>query len=214
VPSFNWRARAAKFWNKTVGRVIPRLRVGREAERIAGLSPVGEWANSVYTGELDIGAWQATMRQEIKARYIQQYLAGRGGVGPMTQADYGSIGGMIADQYRYLDGFAREIAEGKLSEAQIAQRSEMYMNSSREAFERGQKRAAEAAGLKEVLWIKTAKESCEDCIALSNLGWQKAEPWPFKVGGVNAICGSGATRCLTNCRCFLDWRTGSTKSSA
>jgi len=214
VPSFNWRAAAAKFWNKTVGRVVPRLRVGREAERIAGLSPVGEWANSVYTGEMPMDVWQQTMRQEIKTRYIQQYMAGRGGMGPMTQADWGSIGGQVADQYRYLDGFAREIAEGKLSEAQIAQRSEMYMNSSREAFERGQKRAAEAAGLKEVIWIKTAKESCEDCIALANLGWQKAEPWPFKVGGVNAICGSGATRCLTNCRCFLEYRKGSTKSSA
>jgi len=214
VPSFNWRAAAAKFWNKTIGRVVPRLRVGREAERIAGLSPVGEWANSVYTGEMPVDVWQQTMRQEIKTRYIQQYMAGRGGMGPMTQADWGSIGGQVADQYRYLDGFAREIAEGKLSEAQIAQRSEMYMNSSREAFERGQKRAAEAAGLKEVIWIKTAKESCEDCIALANLGWQKAEPWPFKVGGVNAICGSGATRCLTNCRCFLEYRKGSTKSSA
>ena len=113
---------------------------------------------------------------------------------------------MLADQYRYLDGFAAEIAEGKLSEAQIARRSEMYMNSSREAYERGQKRAMEIAGLQEVIWIKTAKESCPDCIELSRLGWQKAEPWPFRVGGVNALPGSGATQCLTNCRCYLDWR--------
>ena len=117
MANFDWRAAAARFWNKTVGRLVPRLRVGREAERIAGLSPTAEWANSVFSGELPIDAWQASMRQELKTRYIQQYLAGRGGVGPMTQVDYGSIGGMLADQYRYLDGFAAEIAEGKLSEA-------------------------------------------------------------------------------------------------
>ena len=205
MPKFDWRAAAGKFWNKTVGRIVPRLRVGREAERVASLTPTAEWANSVFVGEMPLDVWQQTMRQELKTRYIQQYLAGRGGIGPMTQADYGSIGGMLADQYRYLDGFAREIAEGKLSEAQIAQRSEMYFNSSREAFERGQKRAAEVAGLREVLWIKTAQESCPDCIALSQLGWQRAEPWPFKVGGQMAIPGSGATQCLTNCRCYLDY---------
>jgi hypothetical protein len=30
--------------------------------------------------------------------------------------DWGSIGGMVADQYRYLDKFAQQIADGKLSE--------------------------------------------------------------------------------------------------
>lgn len=208
MPKFDWRARAAKFWNKTVGRVVPRLQIKREADRVASLSPTASWANQVASGELPVDAWEAMMRQEIKTRYIQQYLACRGGVGPMTQADYGSIGGMIADQYRYLDGFAAEIAEGKLSEGQIAMRSEMYLNSSREACERAGRRAAEVAGLTEVLWVRTPAESCEDCITLSNLGWQKAEPWPFKVGGVQAIPGSGATICKTNCKCLLDWRKG------
>jgi len=208
VPKFNWRQRAGDFWNKTVGRIVPRFRVGREAERVVSLSPTAGWANQVFSGELPIDAWQVTMRQELKTRYIQQYLAGRGGVGPMTQVDYGSIGGMLADQYRYLDGFAADIAEGKLSETQIARRSEMYFNSSREAYERGQKRAMEVAGLKEVIWINTPGEICPDCLDLARLGWQKADPWPFRVGGQMAYPGSGATQCLTNCRCLTDWRKG------
>ena len=208
MPKFNWRAILGNFWNKTGGRLVSRLRVGREASRIVATSPTGDWANQVASGELDVGSWQSMMRKEIKTRYIQQYLAGRGGVGPMTQADYGSIGGMIADQYRYLDRFASEIAEGKLSEAQIAQRSEMYLNSSREAYERGQKRAMEIAGLKQVAWINTPGEICPDCLELADLGWQKADPWPFRVGGSMAYPGSGATVCLTNCRCHLDWRKG------
>lgn len=206
MASFNWKERLAKFWNKTVGRVVPRLQVGQEAERVAALSPTADWANQVASGELPVDAWQTQMRQEIKTRYIQQYLACRGGTGVMTQVDYGSIGGMLADQYRYLDGFAAEIAEGNLSEAQIAQRSEMYLNSSREACERGQKRAMEVAGIQYVHWVTTAAESCPDCLALARLGWQKADPWPFRVGGVLAYPGSGATQCLTNCRCHTDWR--------
>ena len=205
---FDWRAILGNFWNKTAGRIVPRLKVGEEASRVVSTSPTGDWANQVFTGELDVGSWQSIMRQEIKTRYIQQYLAGRGGVGAMTQADYGSIGGMIADQYRYLDGFARDIAEGKLTEKQIAMRSEMYLNSSRESYERAQKRAMEVAGKKEVAWITTPGEICPDCLELGDLSWQKADPWPFRVGGAMAYPGSGATVCRTNCRCHLDWRAG------
>jgi hypothetical protein len=88
-----------------------------------------------------VGAWEAEMRRRIKAEYIRQYLLGRGGRNAMTAEDWGSLGGMIADQYRYLDGFAAEIAAGKLSEAMIAARSEMYLLSAREAFNRAQARA-------------------------------------------------------------------------
>ena len=208
MAKFEWMGRVANFWNKTVGNIIPRFKVRQTAERVVGQSPTGDWANQVFSGELPVGDWQTTMRKEIKTRYIQQYLAGRGGTGPMTQADYGSIGGMIADQYRYLDRFALEVAEGKLSEVQIARRSEMYLNSSREAYERGQKRAMEIAGRKEVQWINTPGEICPDCKDLAALGWQRSDPWPFRVGGRQAYPGSGATICLTNCRCHLNWRKG------
>ncbi|HUV53545.1 MAG TPA: DUF559 domain-containing protein [Dehalococcoidia bacterium] len=43
---------------------------------------------------------------------------------------------MIAEQYKHLDGFAAEIAAGELSEKMIASRSEMYILSAREAFNR------------------------------------------------------------------------------
>ena len=65
---------------------------------------------------VDVRLWQTSMRSEIKQAYIDQYLAGKGGIERMTQADWGSIGGMTAEQYRHLDKFADEVAGGKLSE--------------------------------------------------------------------------------------------------
>ena len=65
---------------------------------------------------IDVRMWQTEMRSQIKQSYIDKYIAGRGGIEQMTQADWGSIGGMTADQYRYLDKFADEVAGGKLSE--------------------------------------------------------------------------------------------------
>jgi len=144
------------------------------------------------------------MREAIKDEYTQQYLLGRGGLSQMTQADWGSIGGMVADQYRYLGGFAREVAVGNLSEAQVAARSRMYINSGREAFERARGRTEDEAD--EVAWTLNPAEHCPDCLDLAALGWQPREPWPFTVAGGMAIPGSGATQCLTNCRCFLDYR--------
>jgi len=48
---------------------------------------------------------------------------------------------MLREQYRWLDDFARLVADGALSEGQIRSRAAMYVNSAREAFERGLARA-------------------------------------------------------------------------
>jgi len=98
-------------------------------------------SNLVGNGMLSPRDWQEQMREEIKAEYIRQYMLGRGGRAQMTSTDWGSIGGMVADQYRYLKDFAKLVSEGKLSEAQIRARAAMYVNSAREGFERGQARA-------------------------------------------------------------------------
>jgi hypothetical protein len=46
------------------------------------------------------------------------------------------MGGVLGDQYQHLDEFAARIAAGQYSEKQIAAISRMYINSTREAFER------------------------------------------------------------------------------
>ena len=102
---------------------------------------VGDIAQLVADGRLSVGDWQNRMRQEIKEEYIRQYLLGRGGRNVMGAADWGSVGGMLADQFRYLRGFAEDVETGDLSAGRIAGRSKMYVNSAREAFERGNARA-------------------------------------------------------------------------
>lgn len=104
-------------------------------------SATDQLAGLVTNGQLAPGDWNDLMRQEIKDEYIRQYLLGRGGREQMTAADWGSIGGSLRDQYRYLDGFYENVVTGELTEAQIAARARMYVNSAREAFNRGQARA-------------------------------------------------------------------------
>lgn len=98
----------------------------------------------LFADKSDVNGWAAGMRQAVKDAYTQQYMLGRGGREAMTQADWGALGNMLRDQYRYLDGFANDIRMGRLSEGQIRMRAKMYIDSAVEAYERGR---AAARGL-------------------------------------------------------------------
>jgi hypothetical protein len=140
---WGWLRRARQFVNRAVNRIL-----GRDAMRTLGAANVAAMeggalglTDQLVADQLTVGQWQAAMRAQIKSAYIQQYTLGIGGVDRLTQADYGSIGGMLAEQYRYLDNFAAEIAAGELTPEQIRARSAMYLRSSREAYERANSRA-------------------------------------------------------------------------
>ena len=206
MADFGWRSKLAQFWNRTIGKLVPRLQVQRWVTASIEAVPVGEWAAQLMAGTLDVGTWQERMRGEIKREYIRQGLIGAGGVENMDAKRWGSLGGQIADQYRYLDDFADEIAAGDLAEGTIRRRSEMYINSAREAFEREKEKAARKAEQNEVWWKRTAEESCEDCVAFEQMGWRPVDPWPYMIGGRKARPGTGDTICLTSCKCGLRYR--------
>jgi hypothetical protein len=120
----------------------------------------------------------------------------------MTYADWGSIGGMLAEQYGHLDNFAAVL--GDLSEAQIMARSKMYINSGREAYERAHARVAAGLGFDEEIWvIDPFADNCDDCLALAEEGWQPIDHFPFP--------GAGWTVCLTNCKCHKEYRNSQTE---
>jgi len=206
VAKWRWLKRLGRFWNETVGKVVPRLQVRRWADRSMDAAPVAEWAEGVASGRLTVADWEARMRAEIKKEALRQYIAGRGGLDKMTAKDFGSIGGVIGEQYKYLNKFAREIADGKLSEGQIRRRMEMYVNSTREAYERAAARAAKEAGEDEVRWVlDPGAEHCTGdpgCTELAALGWRKVADDPFK----GHVPGDGKTPCKTSCRCHREWR--------
>jgi len=90
------------------------------------------------SGDIRTSQWVLGMREQIKRSYISEYLLAKGGRQNMTQEDWGRLGGLLQNQYRYLDRFAQDINAGKMSEAQIEQRAQLYIKSSRQAYERGQ----------------------------------------------------------------------------
>ena len=204
MPSYGFdpRLRGSGYRNLDTGLLVSRTQVLEWVNISLGQSTsVTDTLASFVGGDsptLSPADWRLAMRQEIKDEYIRQYLTGVGGRDQMTPARWGQVGGMLSDQYRYLDGFD----VGELSEAQIAARSRMYINSAREGFERANKQIKVDAGATEEKWNLNPAEHCEDCIAFADMGWQLIEEDAF--GG--AIPGSGATKCLTNCKCGLTYK--------
>jgi hypothetical protein len=95
-----------------------------------------ELAARLTSGEIDSAQWVKEMRQVVKETYIDQYVMAKGGRGQLTQADYGRIGAMVKEQYKFLQGFERDILNGKVKAGQIAVRAGLYVDSSTQSFER------------------------------------------------------------------------------
>ena len=93
---------------------------------------------ALVDGDMRLNSWVLDFRQRLKTVYIDQYLQARGGRNAMTQEDWGRLGGLLKNQYEYLNRFADDIAAGKLSAKQIAQRGDLYFKSARQAYERAQ----------------------------------------------------------------------------
>lgn len=110
----------------------------RDAFVDAKRSVAGDLAKQIGKGDITVQQWEMELRKQVKTAFVDEYVLGKGGRNAMTQSDWGKVGNMVKDQYAYAHQFARDIADGKLSQAQIEARSNLYFNAATEAFERGQ----------------------------------------------------------------------------
>jgi hypothetical protein len=88
-------------------------------------------------GEINFKQFQDTAKLIIKDTYIDLYAMGAGGRNNMTQRDWGRIGAMLKEQYKYLRDMMGQIARGEISARQAIARFAMYINSANEALWKG-----------------------------------------------------------------------------
>lgn len=206
---YKWDERIGRYRDSETGKLVSRGQVFGWVQSSLGASEnmAETLANYVANGFVSVNDFYKLMQNEIKSEYIRQFLTGIGGQGMMTKSYWGMIGAMIKEQYKYLKGFIKDILTGKLTEAQIANRAKMYLNSAREAFEKAKWRTAQKYGYDEVFWLITPGiENCADCILYFQMGWVRIDDNPYK----GAFPGSGHTICLTACKCQLLYRNSVT----
>lgn len=136
---FTYDERSFRYRDSQTGRFISESTIKTLAGQYENArQEVGrELASQLVNKQVSLSEWVTSMRSELRNTYSAEYMLGRGGRNAMTSADWGNVGNMLKKQYGFLNEFANEIAAGKLTEAQIAARAQMYFNSATQAYERG-----------------------------------------------------------------------------
>jgi len=85
-------------------------------------------AEQLYTGEISIGQWQETFKDQMRQFYASSAAIGKGGWDNMTNQDWGRLGPVMKEQYRYLQGFADHIDNNRdtISLKYIKSRAKLY----------------------------------------------------------------------------------------
>jgi hypothetical protein len=195
---FGWNDGAARYTDAR-GRFVPQQETMRVLdERVAaGFDRLRAMIGPVLDGTVPLEDWQYSMAVELRRIHCQMAALGRGGWEQMTPSDWGRVGNRLRDEYKFLMGFADQIARGELSEAQILARLTLYENGVWSSYWKGQEDAHDEAGFTEERRVLQPAEHCGDCIGYAEQGWQPLGSLPAP--GENSICGN-------NCRCLKEFR--------
>lgn len=157
-------------------------------------------AGDVVGGRLYAGDFQRAMHEELKGLYNQLSALARGGWKQMDFAAWGRNGRILRDEYKYLAGFAQDLADGKLTQAQAEARARLYAGKAYSRFWAEDRLLRMGSGrYSEEKWIDTGdKRECDDCERLAALG-------RVPVGTLPTVPGAGDTDCLGACRCRIEY---------
>lgn len=163
--------------------------IDKQKTRVDGLT------DKLVEGRINVQQWTLETRKIIKDTYGIEYAAAKGGWQNVTQAEWGTLGQKLqTGEYVRLNQFAQDIADGKLSPAQINARSDLYVEGASQVYERGKAEnkgldtaalpaypgdgqtaclsncrchwdIAETADAFEATWVLDDAEHCEDCLA-------------------------------------------------
>ena len=88
-------------------------------------------------GNITLDQWEGSVREAIKGAHIQAAIVGYGGKDNMGSGEYGRIGQRLRSEYAYLQGFARDLLEQRISAPMALARIGLYAQSVRGSFWQG-----------------------------------------------------------------------------
>jgi hypothetical protein len=124
---------------------LVRIRIDRFRKDVDGI------AESLRTGRITLNMWQEEMKLLLRQLHTGATAIGVGGWEQATSRDWGKVGPILKEQYRYLQGFARAIYDKRdtISLAAIQARAHLY--GEKAAYTANIAQAGEIAGL--LRWI-------------------------------------------------------------
>jgi hypothetical protein len=156
------------------------------------------FTNMLIDGNITLDQWQGSVREAIKAAHIQAAIIGHGGRDGMGSAEYGRIGQRLREEYRYLQGFARDLLEQRSSRAMALARIGLYAESVRGSFWEGSSIRQEQEGyslMRRILDFQA--QHCQDCLDYAARGL-------VPIGSV-PLPGQRCA-CRARCRCRVEYK--------
>lgn len=187
------------YYERSGGEIVPTERaiavVDRRAEDVSRLS--NGLIGGLVRGDLTTRQWAESMAVELRRAHTQVYALGRGGWQRMTAADRATVTARLRSEFGYLRGFAKDVQSGKMTEAQIRARADMYATHIRSSFHEGKRAASEDAGKAQERRVLNPAEHCGDCEDMASEGWQELGHFP--------VPGDGS-QCKSRCKCSMEFR--------
>lgn len=197
MDDFWWDAEAGQYRDAR-GRFISRVRIRRILD--LALADVAQrfrgHTNALRTGKLSLEDWRTLMRQDMKLVHLWSTALARGGWAQLTPSDYGRAGNLLRRQYQYLEGFVDDLASGRVIDGRAVRRSALYAVAGRDTYHRTERLVMRDLGYMQERNILGDADHCAGCIEATEQGW-------VDLGTLRPI---GTRDCLTNCKCYLEYR--------
>jgi len=116
-------------------------------------------------GNITLDQWEASVREAIKGAHIQAAIVGYGGKDQMGSGEYGRIGQRLRSEYAYLQGFALDLLEQRVSAPMATARVGLYAQSVRGSYWQGTelRKQQQGYGLMRRI-LDPQAQHCQDCI--------------------------------------------------
>lgn len=193
--------RVGKYRDGATGRYVSRVSILRlvdeEAARLA--TRMQAHARNLVGGGIDLPTFQKRAAEDLKLSAIRTTILGSGGRSQTTAAAYGTTGQLIKTQYIFLDGFANDIANSKLTKSQIIQRAALYGASTRSSFHAAEKIARGREGfILAKRQLDAGSQHCQECLNYST--GDRFVPIE-EIVPIGTRCS-----CRARCRCSIVWK--------
>ena len=163
-------------------------KLGRELRR---------YTDMLGRGDLTLDQWQQSVREAIKLVHVQAAIIGNGGRESMGSAEWGRIGQRLRAEYAYLQGFARDLLDGRVSTPMALARIGLYAQSVRSSYWEGTSIRQEKQGYSLMRRILDPQaKHCQDCIDFAARGIVPLGSVPLP---------GQRCACRANCRCSVKY---------
>lgn len=190
--------KSGQYRYKGSGRLVPERILRNDISTISNKTrnDMRELALKLKNGTISLKYWYNQSQKVMKAAYLNAWLVNIGGKKNFDAMERLKFAEFIQKQFLYFDRLLIEIQTGKQPlNGFFVNRAGMYGSATRAIYQNKRRLKMIEQGYKYGRRIRTAKESCVDCIAEARRGIIRIE----------RMLPIGDSICRSNCHCYQEF---------